>query len=250
MFRQLRKGSYFCRGAIKEVGANLVAARFYPFGLFEKSEKGRPHPALSQNPYPVLLVHGVVHNRSAFVKLQRDLEGAGWENIFTLNYSTIHGNILQMVEELAAKIEMVLKKTGAKKIDIVAHSLGGIVSRIYMSLGEGRGKIRRLVTLGTPHQGTRLSFIAKGLSRGALGNDLRVDSYLIKLLMSTELPAESEITSIYSSFDWTLVPTENAQCKGKPEAAFKNYELDYVGHTGILFSPEAIDLVKTTILKP
>jgi pimeloyl-ACP methyl ester carboxylesterase len=180
--------------------------------------------------------------------MKRRLEHAGWENVFTMNYTTFHGNILQMVEELGAKIDSVMKKTGAKQIDIVAHSLGGIVARTYMSLGEGRGNVRKLITLGTPHQGTKLSFIAKGLSRGALDADLRINSYLIRLLTATELPKTSQIVSIYSPFDWTLVPTENGECKGKPAAAFTNIPIDYVGHTGMLYSPEVYDAIVTSIL--
>ncbi len=247
---RIKKGSRFVRGTIREIGANLVAAQLYPLGLFEKNEVARKHTKLAINPRPVLLVHGVIHNRSAFVRLKNRMEKQGWENVFTMNYSTFHGNILQMVEELGRKIELVMKKTGAKQIDIVAHSLGGIVSRAYMSLGEGRGKVKRLVTLGTPHQGTHLSFFAKGLSRGALDADLRVDSYLIRLLVGTDLPKTSEIVSIYSHFDWTVVPTENSRVKGKPVGSFKNIELEYVGHTGLLYSAEAFDAVVSSILSP
>jgi triacylglycerol lipase len=250
MLKRLKKGHRLVQGTVREIGANLVAAQLYPLGFFERKEVAYKHPKLAKNPRPILLVHGIIHNRSAFMSLQRRMEKVGWENVFTMNYNTFHGNILQMVEELGRKIEMVLKKTGSDQIDIVAHSLGGIVGRTYMSLGEGRGKVRRLITLGTPHQGTQLSFFAKGLSRGALDSDLRVDSYLIRLLMQTELPNKSEIVSIHSPFDWTVVPSENSNCKGKPESAFKNIQLDYVGHTGLLYSTEAFDAVVHSILSP
>lgn len=247
---RLKRSSRFVRGTIREISANLVAAHLYPLGLFEKKEAAHKHTQRAKNPRPILLVHGIIHNRSAFMSLKKKMEKQGWENVFTMNYSTFHGNVLQMVEELGRKIEMVMKKTGAKQIDIVAHSLGGIVARAYMSLGEGRGKVRKLVTLGTPHQGTQLSFFAKGLSRGALDADLRVDSYLIRLLTGTELPKSSEIVSIYSHFDWTVVPTENSHVKGKPTSAFKNIELDYIGHTGLLYSAEAFEAIVTSILSP
>jgi triacylglycerol lipase len=250
VLRRIKQGSKIVRGAAFEIGANLVAAQLYPLGFFEKNEVGIRHTQVSKNPCPILLVHGVIHNRSAFMRIKQNMEKEGWDNIFTMNYSTFHGHILQMVDELGQKIEMVMKKTHSTQIDIVAHSLGGIVSRTYMSLGDGRGKVRRLVTLGTPHQGTRLSFVAKGLSRGALDVDLRNDSYLIRLLMATELPKTSEIVSIYSPFDWTVVPSKSAICKGKPEGSFKNIEIDFVGHTGLLYSPVAFDAVVSSILSP
>jgi pimeloyl-ACP methyl ester carboxylesterase len=179
--------------------------------------------------------------------LKRRLEKLGWENIHTVNYSTFHGNVLQMVEELGKRVEEIRKSTGASQIDIIAHSLGGIVSRTYMNLSEGRGKVRKLVTLGTPHQGTQLSFVAKGLSRGALDKDLRVNSYLLRLLQDTTLPKSSEIVSVYSPFDWTVSPGENGIAKGVPQAAFKNVRVDYIGHTGLLYSEDAFEAIVTAI---
>jgi triacylglycerol lipase len=249
--KRFRRGTRIVRSAIKEIGAHLVAAQLYPLGLFEQNEQTLKHPRTAKtaiNPRPILLVHGIIHNRSAFVRLKRRMEKLGWVNVFTMNYSTFHGNILQMVEELSRKINVVMKKTGASQIDIVAHSLGGVVSRTYMSLGEGRGKVRRLITLGTPHQGTQLSFVAKGLSRGALDADLRINSYLMRLLEMTELPKNSEIISIYSPFDWTVVPAENALCKGTPASAFKNIELEFVGHMGLLYDTESFDAVVRAVL--
>jgi hypothetical protein len=249
---KIKRGSRIVRGTIKEIGAHLVAAQFYPLGFFERGEEPSVHRRRPKgaNPRPILLVHGIIHNRSAFVRLKRRMEKRGWVNVFTLNYSTFHGNVLQMVEELSRKVDLVMKRTGATQIDIVAHSLGGIVARTYMSLGEGRGRVRRLVTLGTAHQGTQLSFVVKGLSRGALDADLKVNSYLMRLLHNTELPKNSEIISIYSPFDWTVVPGENGHCVGRPRASIKNIQLDLVGHMGLLYSGEAFDAVVRSITAP
>jgi triacylglycerol lipase len=248
MLRRLKKGAYVLNGTIREIKANFIAVQLYPFGMFERDPQPRVHSKQCTNPCPVILVHGIIHNRSAFVSYRRKMARLGWENIYTINYSTFNGNVLAMVEQLSRKVDAILKDTGAKQIDIVAHSLGGIVARTFMSLGEGRGKVRKLVTLGTPHQGTHLSFIAKGLSRGALDADLRVNSFLIRLLTSTALPKNSEIVSIYSPFDLTVLPTENASAKGVPESAFKNIRLEYTGHTGLLYSQEAFDAVVRAIL--
>jgi triacylglycerol lipase len=248
MIGLLKQGTYFLRACAREVGANVMAANLYPFGFFDAHLHARKHSHMAVNPRPIILVHGIVHNRSAFVYLKRRMEKLGWENIYPLNYSTFHGNIFHMVEQLTKKVEEVMKATGCVQVDIVAHSLGGIVSRTYMSMGEGRGKVRRLITLGTAHQGTALSFLAKGLSRGALDNDLRAGSFLIKLLENTTLPHYSEIVSIYSPFDWTVMPSANAVVRGTPERSFKNVKLDYLGHTGLLYSYEAFDIVTREIL--
>jgi triacylglycerol lipase len=249
--QRIKAGTRIFKGTIKEIGAYLVAAQLYPVGMYEGREKHLKHPRKIKeiNPCPIILVHGIIHNRSAFVRLKRRMEKRGWINVFTLNYSTFHGNIFQMVEELTQKVEKVRKQTGSSQVDIVAHSLGGIVARTYMSLGEGRGNVRKLVTLGTPHQGTLLSFMAKGLSRGALDADLKINSYLMRLLNQTEIPRSSEITSIYSPFDWTVVPAANGHVTGRPAKKFKNIKLDFVGHMGLLYSTESFDAVVRALLK-
>lgn len=234
--------------ALREVGATLVAANLYPFGLFGTDEALKKHSKLAHNPRPIVLVHGIIHNRSAFLTLQNRMRKLGWENIYTINYSTFHGNILQMVEELSERVNSVLAKTGAKQVDIVAHSLGGLVSRTYMSLGDGRGKVSRLVTLGTPHQGTRLNFFAKGLSRGALDQDLKSNSFLIRLLNQTALPRSSQIISIYSDFDWTVWPGNNGMALGSPSSAIKNIRLENIGHIGLLYDGQAFDAVVKALI--
>ena len=248
LFKIFKESSRFVHRTAKEVGAYTVAFNLYPLGIFERDPLPRHHSQMAVNPRPILFVHGMIHNWSAFVSLKRKMTKLNWENLYTFNYSTLNSNILQMVEALNKKVERVLKETGSNQIDIVAHSLGGIVARTFMTIGDGRGKVKNLVTLGTPHQGTALSFFAKGLSRGALDKDLRKNSFLIRTLSHTALPKYSKITSIYSPFDWTVQPSRNAEAVGVPESAFNNIKLDHVGHAGLLYSAEAFDAVVEGLL--
>ena len=56
-----------------------------------------------------------------------------------------------MVTSLAARIEEILRATGQEKIVVVAHSMGGLVTRAYMAQ-VGAKHIARFITLGAPHQ--------------------------------------------------------------------------------------------------
>ena len=51
---------------------------------------------------------------------------------------------------LPTRVDDILKRTGCPKVDIVAHSLGGLVARYYMTMGLGPGKVRRLITPEPP----------------------------------------------------------------------------------------------------
>src|SRR3989344_1529807 len=55
---------------------------------------------------------------------------------------------------LDQKIESIIQQTGSEKVDIIAHSMGGLVARNYIS-NEGQAqKVRKLIDLGTPHLGS------------------------------------------------------------------------------------------------
>lgn len=232
----------------REIGANIKAANLYPFGILYGRESGAPHSHMATNPRPILLVHGVIHNASAFIPLKRRMEREGWHNVFSINYPTRHGSLTKMVEALEKRVDEILRVTKSSQIDIIAHSLGGVISRYFMSVGAGRGKIRHLVTLGTPHQGTPLSmFIGGGILGAGLRTDLRSGSYMIRLLNETPLPQGSRLTSIYSRYDFVAWPGDNGRADGLPHNAFRNIELHTVGHLGLLYSEESFGAVMNSL---
>ncbi|MCB0394093.1 MAG: hypothetical protein KDD25_06020 [Bdellovibrionales bacterium] len=224
---------------MREFGAHLLALNLYPVGVVRRIQRrGEPHSEFAPNNRPVLLVHGVIHNHSAFIRMKRFLQMSGFRNVFTVNYATRHGYFPHMVEQLSHRVDEILDLTQSKRIDIVAHSLGGLVAKSYMVKGGGRGKIGKLITLGTPHKGTFLSPLLKTFLNGPLYRDLRVGSKLLEELNSLSLPNESSITSIYSKYDWTIWPQSNCEVEGFPRKSFQSITVDSVGHMGLLYSPK------------
>ncbi len=241
--KRIDHGKKLIRLTIRELGANFMALNLYPLGLFSGNEKGYPHPRRAYNQRPVLLVHGIVHNPSAFYKLKKKMDEEGWQNVYTINYSTSHGSLTKMVEILAKKVDLILEQTKSGQIDIVAHSMGGIISRYFMTIGVGRGKVRNLVTLGTPHQGTEMSVFLRGMSRGSLNSDLRAGSYFVKSLQGHALPRGSKITSVYTPYDILVWPRKNCIAQGAPKMSFENVEFRHVGHMGLLYNDQVLDTV-------
>jgi len=248
--RMTQDGTQLVASAVGEVGANLVALQMYPLGVVNSRRRGVPHSRTCMNPRPIILVHGVVHNHSAFWFMKRRMKALGWQNIYSINYSTFHGSLTGMVEQLSKTVEEVRQQTHSDQVDIVAHSLGGIVSRYYMTIGAGRGRVKNLVTLGTSHLGTNLSFFLRGLVLGgSLHWDLRSESYLMKTLSETALPEGSKITSIYCVHDQTVWPRGQCLCQGEPKKAFKNLEVKNVGHLGLLYSRPVFDQITDLLVE-
>ncbi len=228
---------------VSEISANIKALNLYPLGVFSGKERGYRHPKKASNQRPVLLVHGIVHNPSAFYKLRKKMDEHGWQNVYTVNYSTHHGSLMKMVEILSKRVNEIIRQTGKKQIDIVAHSMGGLVARYFMTIGEGRGKVKNLVTLGTPHLGTEMSIFLRGINLGSLDSDLRAGSYLVKTLIDHALPRGSKVISLYTPYDILVWPRKNCIAKGAPKTSFENVEFKNVGHMGLLYSDQVLETV-------
>ena len=55
---------------------------------------------------------------------------------------------------IARKVESIVGQTGVTRLDVVGHSMGGLVGLYYLKRLGGRHRVRRLVMMGTPTQGT------------------------------------------------------------------------------------------------
>ena len=94
--------------AAHEMASHLLAVNLYPLGVMRgREQRVDAHPIHAPNSRPILLVHGVVHNPSAFFRLKKFLLRKGFKNIFTVNYSTRHGSLTNS----PARMKLILWRT-------------------------------------------------------------------------------------------------------------------------------------------
>ena len=103
----------------------------------------------ASQPTPVVLVHGLFSHPGHFRFLHRFLVARGFHNFATFSYSPRLDHD-ELAERLGHAIEAVCEATGQAEVDVVGHSLGGLVARHLLEQGEG-AHVRRLVTLGAPY---------------------------------------------------------------------------------------------------
>ena len=103
---------------------------------------------------PILLVHGMVDNRSIFTVLRRGLRRRGFGRVLTANYSPFIADIPTAAVALSDQVELICAETGYERIHLVGHSMGGVIARYYIQCLGGDERIHTLVTLGSPHSGT------------------------------------------------------------------------------------------------
>ena len=104
--------------------------------------------AKAPHPTPIVLVHGLFSHPGHFRVLHRFLAVRGFHNFAAFSYSP-RVDHEELAQQLGHTIEAVCEVTGATEVDVVGHSLGGLIARHLLERGEG-ARVRRLVTLGAP----------------------------------------------------------------------------------------------------
>ncbi|MEU6082213.1 alpha/beta fold hydrolase [Streptomyces sp. NPDC047108] len=178
---------------------------------------------------PVLLLHGFIDNRSVFVLLRRSLRQHGWDHVEALNYSPLSCDIRAAASLLGKHIEEVCERTGHTKVDVVGHSLGGLIARYYVQRLGGDVRIRTLVTLGTPHAGTRAVPL---LSAHPIVRQMRPDSDVIEELAQPAAGCTTHFVSFWSDLDQLMAPLETAQVQ-HPDLIAQNVQVSGIGHLAL-----------------
>jgi triacylglycerol lipase len=132
-------------------------------------------PALGNDPhgeptrYPIVLAHGFLGSRTGFAsfhELVTDGLEADGHRVYRAEVPPF-GSVRDRARALARDVDKVLLETGAKKVNIVAHSMGGLDARdLVSSLGYG-DRVASVTTIGTPHRGSRIADVALKLVDGA-----------------------------------------------------------------------------------
>jgi len=179
---------------------------------------------------PVLLVHGYGCNSGYWAWLTPLLDAARISHA-GVDLAPVGGDIDDFAAQLEARVQAFCAATGAPRVAIVGHSMGGLVARAWMRR-YGAARAARVVTLGTPHHGTALARFGPGLN--AL--QMRVDSPWLRALAAAETAdTRARITSIYTHQDNIVAPQTTAELAGARNLAFGG-----VGHVALGCNPRVL----------
>jgi uncharacterized protein (TIGR03437 family) len=134
---------------------------------------------------PVVLVHGVWSGGGAWEGLEQHLRPLGFEVIERVDYGSLVGQSAGSFDPLAtAEMDQVVigalatstqraldalrdKNVAVSQVDVVGHSMGGLVARgrvranfpepYKRKLNYGQGDFHKIITVGSPHQGSPLA---------------------------------------------------------------------------------------------
>ncbi|MEU6193134.1 alpha/beta fold hydrolase [Streptomyces sp. NPDC047061] len=182
---------------------------------------------------PVVLLHGFIDNRSVFVLLRRALAQHGGQRVESLNYSPLTCDIRTAAELLGRHIEEICERTGSGRVDIVGHSLGGLIARYYVQRLGGDLRVRTLVTLGTPHSGTRVAPLADA---HPIVRQMRPGSSVIEELTRPAPGCRTRFVSFWSDLDSVMEPVETARID-HPDLMATNVRVTGIGHLALPVHP-------------
>jgi pimeloyl-ACP methyl ester carboxylesterase len=203
-----------------EYAAYVLLFTFYqPFAQ-------RPLYGAKQPGMPVVLVPGIYCNAGLWGWMRRRLAGLGVANAWAVTLEPPLAGIDELAERLAEAIKRICGETGAERVVVVGHSMGGLVARACLRDAQTRARIARIVTLGTPHHGSVLARWALGLD----GRQLRRGSAWLAAL-NADSPAPVPVVSIFSWHDNYVAPQDSAVLEGARNAALAG-----IGHLSLVFS--------------
>ncbi|MFJ3774380.1 esterase/lipase family protein [Streptomyces sp. NPDC090075] len=182
---------------------------------------------------PVVLLHGFIDNRSVFVLLRRALAQHGGQRVESLNYSPLTCDIRTAAELLGRHIEEICERTGSDRVDIVGHSLGGLIARYYVQRLGGDLRVGTLVTLGTPHAGTRVAPLADA---HPIVRQMRPGSEVIEELSRPAPGCRTRFVSFWSDLDALMEPVETARID-HPDLDATNVQVTGIGHLALPVHP-------------
>ncbi|HZP41575.1 MAG TPA: alpha/beta fold hydrolase [Candidatus Binatia bacterium] len=129
-----------------EVSALGALALSLPLRLFVRHERVE---AAGADPTPVVFVHGFLGDPTNFLVLRTYLGACGVWRFASFAYRP-RLDYPRLARRLGESIAALCTATGATRVGVVGHSLGGLVARYLLEIDDGH-RIRRLVTLGAPY---------------------------------------------------------------------------------------------------
>src|SRR6266567_2014622 len=162
------------------------------------------YESLNDQHPPVLLLHGFLGTRGSMFPLERRL-GADGITVFSFNLGTFNTrDIRRSAFLIHRKIESILAQTNVKRIDILGHSMGGLIGLYYVKKLGGHEKVRKLVMMGTPLKGTWSALFGvatMGLFSTSAWQLLPGSAFLRDLELGTN-PKSVQYYSITADRDW------------------------------------------------
>ena len=165
---------------------------------------------------PLVMIPGWSDGPRPLAPLRARFRSAGWreETLATVSFRDRTGSNREHAEEIAEVVGALRRVTGEARVGIIAHSMGGLATRLAMSEPEFSGSVAGAAFLGTPHAGTWVAYL--GWGEGA--REMRPRSEFLLELEGREWPREVPSMDLWTPLETHVLPQRSARRPGVPQA--------------------------------
>lgn len=122
----------------------------------------------------------------------------------------------EAIAELGVLIDGLLRRTGAEKVNVIAHSMGSLIGRACIRFGSCAGKVDKFLSLAAPNHGTIWAHLCQLAFWSASTCDMNPDGpFLAELNAGDETWGDVDYTTMISWCDLTIVPFTSAHLDGR-----------------------------------
>jgi len=210
-----------------------------PFRFLRPAAPGR---RLAEGRVPVVLLPGFFENAATMVWLHKRLERSLGVPVRTLQPRRYLAGLETLGRDYQAQIESWMRESGASQVDLVGHSMGGLLARALVETGPMAGKVRSVVTIGAPHQGSAIALLGAALRSM---RQMRRGSAYLERLNNAPAPQDVRMVGISSTHDNYVLPWN---CALSPRG--DNFIIRYRGHLTLILSGEVVRLISRTSRGP
>ena len=185
--------------------------------------------------YPVVLVHGMMAKNIRFWRAFRGIAGflkAQGITVYVTNQDGV-GAVATNAVQLKEEILDILKKENCEKVNLIAHSKGGVDSRYMISHLDMAEHVASLTTLSTPHHGSGLS-----------GRLIKMPRFLARIIaLFTNLfyriwgDRKPDIFQLGLDLTQEAMEQFNRDTPNVPSVYYQSYSSSITGKRAIVFIP-------------
>ena len=199
---------------------------------------------------PIIVLQGFGCSNRVVLPLERRLRSALGRSTVRLESSSYTFDDIRVSAHAAnGLVEALASRPGFEFVDIVGHSMGGLVAAYLLKHLDGSRRVRRVVTLGTPYRGTPAA-VAGALLFGFTSRaiwQMTPGAPLLRELEAAPVPRGSELTSIGAQLD-RVVPERRTLLE--PSTRQRNFTIASANHVELLLSREVSTVIAEILSTP
>ncbi|MGE4572807.1 MULTISPECIES: esterase/lipase family protein [Parachlamydia] len=223
----------YIRAFVKDLGAFVLRVVTYPFSLSDK------RPKVVKEKTPILFLHGFADRSSAWIFYRWYFARKGY-SVHFLNFGSPFHSIEEYGARVKEKAEQIAKESGTDQLNIVGHSMGGLVASYYATDLAPAASVKKIVTLGTPLVGTKVASLGVALRLGKCTKQMLFQSPFVLDQNQKNEASKTQFYHFAGVGDLFIQPNDSALGLNR-NATHVNFR--GMGHISFLYSRRALKQV-------